>query len=294
MTEDKDKEFERYLERRAEQLGLPTDPEAYQDGGLAEACTCMTLGEAETLVAALKSEGVPAWVKAPAAAMAAASPLVFPILVPRGRLADAQGLLAEHAAGRAGQPEEAEEEAAEGVTAPAEPPRSAPRRKRAHLLAAILILGFGVGELLLVAGALVFEGMPRGVYEIGAMICVAVFAVAALAIGIISLRAYWVSGGGQKGELAASLPAPKEIPAAPTEEPAEETPAPAVSWSGVRLAAGVFLLVVGLFGLAYAVSLISEIPNPLAWAVLAVIVGLSVAVCIAGIRVMRVPPEERT
>jgi len=30
-----DKSFDQYLEKRAEQLGLPTDPEAYRDGGLA-------------------------------------------------------------------------------------------------------------------------------------------------------------------------------------------------------------------------------------------------------------------
>ena len=89
-------EYERYLEKRAESLGLPTDPEAYQDGGLVEAFSAATLSEADTLVALLRASDVPAWVKSPLAAIAGAeSEAVFPVLVPLGRLADAQRLIAE-------------------------------------------------------------------------------------------------------------------------------------------------------------------------------------------------------
>jgi len=94
MSEDR--KFDEYLEHRAEELGLPTDPEAYQDGGLAEAAVSPVLSEAETLVALLRANGVPAWIKAPLATLAVAEPVIFTVLVPMGRLADAESLLAEH------------------------------------------------------------------------------------------------------------------------------------------------------------------------------------------------------
>jgi len=108
-----DKEFDQYLERRAEQLGLPTDPEAYQDGGLVVATGSSILSEAETIVALLRASGVPAWVKAPLATLAVAEPLLFSVIVPMGRLADAQELLAEHASSPPPTPEEAAEDATE-------------------------------------------------------------------------------------------------------------------------------------------------------------------------------------
>jgi len=107
-----DKEFDQYLERRAEQLGLPTDPEAYQDGGLVVATGSSILSEAETIVALLRANGVPAWVKAPLATLAVAEPLLFSVLVPMGRLSDAQRLLAEHASS----PPPISEDAAEDAT----------------------------------------------------------------------------------------------------------------------------------------------------------------------------------
>jgi len=88
--------YERYLEARAESLGLPTDPEAYQDGGLAEIAATTTVSGADTLVALLRANGVPAWVKAPLSVLAAAPTVsVVSVLVPAGRLADAQRLIAE-------------------------------------------------------------------------------------------------------------------------------------------------------------------------------------------------------
>jgi hypothetical protein len=111
MPEDKD--FDRYLERRAEQLGLPTDPEAYQDGGMTVATGSGILSEAETIVALLRANGVPAWVKAPLATLAVAEPLLFSVVVPVGRMADAQTLLAEHASSPPPTPEEAAEDTTE-------------------------------------------------------------------------------------------------------------------------------------------------------------------------------------
>jgi uncharacterized membrane protein YcjF (UPF0283 family) len=128
--------------------------------------------------------------------------VIFPILVPHGRLAAAQRLLAEHAASRAAEPEEADE-------------------------------------------------------------------------------------GSSEAEAAA------EEPDAASDEPAEEAAAAPASWSGLRLAGGIFLLIVGLLGLAYATPVIANRPAPLEWAALAILVVLSVVVCVVGIRVMRVPTEPK-
>jgi len=100
MPEDKD--FGHYLERRAEQLGLPTDPEAYQDGGLAVAATAFGINDADFLVAMLRASDIPAWVEG--AAMASwywhmqfgMHPGGIRVLVPTGRLEEAKAILAGH------------------------------------------------------------------------------------------------------------------------------------------------------------------------------------------------------
>jgi hypothetical protein len=84
------------LEKLAKDQGQPTDPEAYQDGGLSTAGTALTLAGAEMLAALLKAEGVPAWVRSPLGTLVLASQPVYEVMVPTGRLADAERLLAEH------------------------------------------------------------------------------------------------------------------------------------------------------------------------------------------------------
>jgi len=88
------------LEKRVDREGLPTEPEAYQDGGLAVAATAETLPDAELLASLLKGEGIPAWVDGPLVAswgVWAQQPLDgIHILVPQGRLEDAQASLEEH------------------------------------------------------------------------------------------------------------------------------------------------------------------------------------------------------
>jgi hypothetical protein len=106
-----DKSFDQYLEKRAEQLGLPTDPEAYQDGGLAVVTGSSVLSQAETIVALLRASGVPAWVKAPLATLAVAEPLLFSVLVPANSLPEAERLLAEHAPSHTPASEESAEDA---------------------------------------------------------------------------------------------------------------------------------------------------------------------------------------
>jgi hypothetical protein len=150
-----DKELGRYLEKRAEELGLPTDPAAYKDGGLAEAALCMTLSEAEMLVALLRANDVPAWVKSPLSAIATASPMIFPVLVPLGRLADARRLLAEKdlAAAEVG-PTPGEDYDAE-ETAPEEGQARSPARGRGRTFAIFVLIWFGLGLLLGVAALIV-------------------------------------------------------------------------------------------------------------------------------------------
>ena len=91
-----DPEYGKYLEKRAEELGLPTDPEAYKDGGLVVAATARNLAEAEALAAALKGCDIPAWVDAPMAATGSTDyiPPMICVMVPAGRLSDAETLLA--------------------------------------------------------------------------------------------------------------------------------------------------------------------------------------------------------
>ena len=97
-----DKEFQKYLERRAEELGLPTEPAAYQDGGLAVAGTAFGINEADFLVAMFRASDIPAWVEG--ACMASwywhmqfgMHPAGIRIMVPLGRLAEAQAILAQH------------------------------------------------------------------------------------------------------------------------------------------------------------------------------------------------------
>jgi hypothetical protein len=99
MPEDKD--FGRYLERRAEQLGLPTDPEAYQDGGLTVLTTAYDVQEAQLIVALLRNEEIPAWIEGEHMAswnwhmQLGLHPGGIRVMVPLGRLKDAQEALEE-------------------------------------------------------------------------------------------------------------------------------------------------------------------------------------------------------
>ena len=153
-----DKEFEKYLERRAEELGLPTDPEAYQDGGLAVAATAFGINDADFLVAMFRASDIPAWVEGGAMAswywhmQFGMHPAGIRIMVPTGRLADAQALLTQHRhegapaarpAAPATDPEEDDGAAAAGLPVePDEPQDPAyPLYRRARGLAYLLFIG---------------------------------------------------------------------------------------------------------------------------------------------------------
>jgi hypothetical protein len=84
-----------HLERRARELGLPSDPKAYQDGGMVVAAMGINLAEAEMQATVLKNRGIPAWVDAPGAALTVYSSPMISVVVPAGRLADATAVLAE-------------------------------------------------------------------------------------------------------------------------------------------------------------------------------------------------------
>jgi len=168
-----DKSFDQYLEHRAEQLGLPTDPEAYLDGGLAVVTGSSVLSQAETIVALLRASGVPAWVKAPLATLAVAEPLLFSVLVPANSLPEAERLLAEHAAGRAPAPEESAEEVTEeqlaadeleAEKAQGQDEAAAPLCLRGRDVALALLVGLVILAVLfglLTAGILVVDQLLR-------------------------------------------------------------------------------------------------------------------------------------
>ncbi|MDK1030788.1 MAG: hypothetical protein QGD94_02150 [Planctomycetia bacterium] len=90
-----------HIEKRARALGLPCNPEAHQDGGMASAATAYTISEADVIASVLNSADIPAWVDAPRSAMmlwhmqAGTRAGGIRVLVPFGRLKDAQQVLAE-------------------------------------------------------------------------------------------------------------------------------------------------------------------------------------------------------
>jgi len=87
------------LGRETERRGLPTDPEAYQGGGLAVAIMLPYLEEAEVAASVLKCAGIPAWVDGVHMAswywhyQFAVHPGGIRVLVPAGRLTDAEAAL---------------------------------------------------------------------------------------------------------------------------------------------------------------------------------------------------------
>jgi hypothetical protein len=91
--------YEEELEDEVERQGLPTDPEAYRDGGLAVLVRAYSLQEAEVTASLLRGADIPAWVEGAAASswfwhmQWGMHPGGVRVLVPTGRLADAQAFL---------------------------------------------------------------------------------------------------------------------------------------------------------------------------------------------------------
>jgi hypothetical protein len=192
-----DPQFEKYLERRAEQLGLPTDPAAYQDGGLAVAGTARNLPEAEVLATMLKANDIPAWVDSPLSALYAQGyqrPRIA-VLVPLGRLADAQRIMAEHATRSPSIEAEIEKElegsageAGEDATAQ-ETAKPALRRPLARTVASIILLGAGLVEFGLAwAEALRTRTpwTPASVLTLGLVLLIGLLFCAAGIVGLVS------------------------------------------------------------------------------------------------------------
>jgi len=106
------------IHRQALRLGLPTDPAAYQDGGLAVATTVFQVGEAEVLASVLRAVGIPAWIEGEHTAtwywhlQSAMYPAGIRIMVPTSRVQDAQRAL-EKGRGGAAEAEEKEPPAEE-------------------------------------------------------------------------------------------------------------------------------------------------------------------------------------
>jgi hypothetical protein len=130
------------LEKRAEREGLPTEPEAYQDGGLAVAASAGNVQDAEVLASLLKVQGIPAWVDGPLIASwgvwAYHSRSGVRGVVPLGRLEDAQAVLAEH---QRDEPQVAEEAAEEQVDEETSEEEAHMVRQALGLAALALLLG---------------------------------------------------------------------------------------------------------------------------------------------------------
>lgn len=167
------------IEERAEELGLPTDPAAYQDGGVGVAATSDTIAEAELFASLLNASGVPAWVDQPRAATTlshaqfAINPAGIRVLVPLGRLEDARRTIAEHPPqgdvpdeddrDSAAAPEECDEAAppdADTEDEPQDREESAPVRPLAKRAISALLCGMGL--LAFAQGVSVVVGVARG------------------------------------------------------------------------------------------------------------------------------------
>jgi len=184
-----DDKYGRHLEKRAEELGLPTDPAAYQDGGMVPAATAGNLPEAEVLAAVLKANDVPAWVDFPLSALYAQGyqrPRIA-VLVPLGRLPDARRLIAEHPP-KVGPPEEEGQVPEEAEEEPVEPAKPAARRSPARIAASLIILGFGILEAIVTLSGTLLDKDPWGPDKSMALGFCGLIAVVACAIGIRGLR----------------------------------------------------------------------------------------------------------
>ena len=98
------------LKKRAGREGLPTEPEAYQDGGLAVAATAYSVEEAHLIASVLRSEDIPAWVQGANIAgwywhmQLGLQTGGVPVTVPLARLGEAQSVLESHHRSRLGGP----------------------------------------------------------------------------------------------------------------------------------------------------------------------------------------------
>ncbi|MBE3069771.1 MAG: hypothetical protein IMZ66_06000 [Planctomycetes bacterium] len=189
------------IERRAEELGLPTDPAAYQDGGVGVAATSNTIAEAELLASLLNASGVPAWVDQPRAATTlshaqfAINPAGIRVLVPLGRLEDARRTIAEHPP-QGDMPDEDDENAAGAPvecdeTAPPEAEaedesqdREEPARVRPLAKRAISALLCGMGLVAFSRGAFIVLGVARGSGSLPGIVMGAVVGLLGLGLAV--------------------------------------------------------------------------------------------------------------
>lgn len=168
------------LEQEAERRGLPTDPEAYQNGGVGVAATARTTAEAELIASRLNARNIPAWADQPHAstwlshAQFALNPEGVRVLVPLGRLADAKRVIAAHPR-QEGQAEEASGEV--------------PARPFRRTGAAVFLLCLGLG-MVLWAAALTMDAGTDGLEATEAVVLI-VWGLLGLVLcvaGILGLR----------------------------------------------------------------------------------------------------------
>ncbi|HUU09781.1 MAG TPA: hypothetical protein VM431_04505 [Phycisphaerae bacterium] len=132
------------IEEEAARLGLPTEPAAYQDGGVGVAATARTVTEAEMIAGRLNASGVPAWVDQPRASTTLwYAPLRREgvlVMIPLGRLADARAVLAE----RAPPDEPLDDEAQDASDDESRESAAPPGRPLAKRVASAFLLGAGI------------------------------------------------------------------------------------------------------------------------------------------------------
>jgi len=159
------------LERQAARQGLPTEPEAYRDGGLVTVATARTAVEAGLIAGMLNENDIPAWVDQPHVSVTLwhAQPGLtregVRVLIPLGRRADAEALLADFRAGRLADDTDAQGTGAAGPLKPAEEEdreaRACELQRRARAVALLTFFLFPLGPVFFVCAVVLARRVVR-------------------------------------------------------------------------------------------------------------------------------------
>ncbi len=165
------------LERQAARQGLPDDPRAYQNGGLVAVATGRTEPEAALIAGVLNENDIPAWVDQPHVSVTlwhlqpGLTREGVRVLIPLGRRADAEALLADFRAGRMADDTDAQAGGAAGPLEPAEEEdREALARelqRRARAVALLTFFLFPLGPVFFVCAVVLARRVVRAARQWG-------------------------------------------------------------------------------------------------------------------------------
>ncbi|HET6440868.1 MAG TPA: hypothetical protein VM219_10400 [Phycisphaerae bacterium] len=196
------------LEQQAARQGLPDDPRAYQNGGLVAVATARTEPEAALIARMLNQNDIPAWVDQPHTSVTlwhlqpGLTREGVRVLVPFGRRADAETLLAEFRAGRLADETDAQGTGDAGPLEPAEEEdreaRARELQRRARAVALLTFFLFPLGPVFFVCAVVLARRVVRAARQWGpspalrsalfwCMVAMGLAVCATVALGLIVL-----------------------------------------------------------------------------------------------------------